>query len=155
MKPRRELASLSESEIRELAGRRDTIIMQPEYDHFEPWPESRVRACVKMLCSIARRAKNTEEARAEALKKEELKQFSTRYVKMWERFSDPQTAQNESHVNTLFSIITLHEQMRAGQITETAAKAKASDIALAGLMNQVPNAPTAPAEAASRIEELD
>ena len=64
---RRKLASLSEAEIRELAGRQDTIIMQPEYDTFEPWAESRVRACARELCNIAQRAPSTEASRREAL----------------------------------------------------------------------------------------
>lgn len=156
--PRRTLASLSKAEIEQLAARRDTVIMQPEYDVFEPWPEDRVRACVNRLCRISRAAASAEDARREALKHEELKAFSERYVKMFERFSDPAMSRSEENVKVIMSMIMLHERMRAGEISETQAKAQVSDTALAAILRQTPGAPQPPREAAQMgpcIEEID
>ena len=155
MQPRKSLASLSEEEVRELAARRDVCIMQPTYDTtFAPWPETRVRACVHALCRISRAHNDAEGARSEALKSEELREFSSRYQKIFERFSDPQVSRSEENVKVILQMILLHENMRAGKLTVAQAKSQASDVALAGILRQTPGAPTPPPQAAS-VEELD
>ena len=156
--PRRTLASLTEAEIEQLAARPDTTIMTAEYDFFTPWPEDRVRACVNMLCRISRAANDADSARQEALGHPELRAFSERYKKMFERFSDPAVSRIEDNTKVLMMMIGLHERMRAGEVTATQAQAQVSDAALAALLRQAPGAPQPPREAAHLgpcIEELN
>ena len=137
-----------------MASRRDTIIMQEDYAiRFEPWPTARVRACVHDLRNIAIRAASAADARTEALRHADLQAFSERYTVMFRRLTEPETSRNEEHVKTILALLQIHEQMRAGALTETEAKTQASDTALAGLLRQAPGAPKPPEP--SVIEELD
>lgn len=159
MQPRPKLANLSAKELRDLASRDDTIIMQHEYEtvYSDPWDESRVEHCVTLLRRIAVRAKNTDECRTEALKNDTLREFSNRYKKIFERFSNPDIARSENLTNTLLAMIQLHEKMRKGEIGEREAHAHASDLALKSVLREG-GAPEPPQgeddETTSRIFEV-
>ena len=147
----RRLANLTPEEVERIAERDDTMVMKEEYDHFTPWKEDRVRFAVLKLRSITVNAGSKEEARSQAQKDDELREFSTLYKKMYERLTEPEVARNEAHVKTILRFIELHEMMTAGAMTETQAKSQASDFALASLLSQA----GAPPPPESVIEELD
>ena len=107
---------------------------------------------MRRIVTIAAGCDTAEAAREVCSKDEELRAFGELYQKFYEKFSTPEIARNREHVHVAMEMIRLHEQMQRGQLSETDAKSQVSDIALASLMRQTPEAPKPPE---SVIEELD
>ena len=150
---RHQQQALSEDRIKELSKDPTKVVYQPTYDVlFEPWPSRRVETAVRRIVTISAGCRTPEEARATCSKDTELKAFGELYQKFYEKFTTPSIAQNREHVEVAMQMIRVHERMRQGQLSETDARSQVSDIALASLMRQTPEAPTPPE---SVIEELD
>ena len=145
--------AFSEDRLKELSKDPTKVVYQPTYDVvFEPWPSRRVETAVRRIVTIAAGCRSAEEARSICSKDDELRAFAELYQKFYEKFTMPEIAKNREHVHVAMEMIRIHEQMRRGQLSETSAKTQVSDVALASLMRQTPNAPKPPK---SIIEELD
>lgn len=146
--------AFSEDRLKELSKDPTKVIYQPTYDTiFEPWSSRRVETAVRRIVRIAMGSADAEAARAVCERDAELKAFSELYQKFYEKFTTPSIAQNPEHVHVAMEMIRLHEEMRRGRMSETAAKSQVSDIALASLMRQAPGAPKPPSGAV--VEEMD
>lgn len=145
--------AFSEDRLKELSKDPTKVVYQPTYDViFEPWSSRRVETAVRRIVTIAAGCDTAEAAREICSKEAELKAFGELYQKFYEKFSTPEIARNREHVHVAMEMIRLHEEMRRGKLSETDAKSQVSDIALASLMRQTPEAPKPPE---SVIEELD
>ena len=148
----RRFESLTPEALEKIAERNDTIVMKEEYDHFEAWEVSKVRACVMKLRNIAVRAESEREAREQALKDPVLAEFSKHYRTIFKRMTQPEVARKEENVQTILHFMELKERMDRGELTEMQAKSLASDFAISSLLAQA-GAPKPPPQAI--IEELD
>tara|TARA_B100000683_G_scaffold240334_1_gene247459 strand:+ start:6668 stop:7120 length:453 start_codon:yes stop_codon:yes gene_type:complete len=143
---------LTKARLKEIAQRDDCEVYEHVYTkEFDPWPTQRVQGCVQRLVSISRHAQDAEKAKATALADAELAEFSTCYQMMFAKLCDPTVSSNPSHVATMYALVKLHDELRTGKKTGDEARGEASNIALAGLLQQTKNAPKPPAE----VEELD
>ena len=145
--------ALTEEGLKALSRDPTKVVYQPTHDVlFEPWPSRRVETAVRRIVSISAGCSTAEDARKICSQDPELKAFGELYQKFYEKFSTPSVAQNRDYVDVAMQMIRIHDQMQRGMVSEADAKSRVSDIALASLMRQTPEAPTPPA---SVIEELD
>lgn len=134
---RKRLASLNPGELRELASRRDTVVMQHTHDTlFEPWSEDRLTTAIQRLQQISLEHRSTETTKRVAANDAELALLRDHYKLLYERICDPSIASNLSHMNTILFMIATHGRMNRNEISEPEARAAASDRALASLMEQ-------------------
>lgn len=135
---KRRLASLSPEELREVASRRDTVVMQPTFDTvFEPWAEERLLDAIQKLQQISLNS-SSKEATDSAATDPELQEMKKFYKILYERVCDPKIAGNVDHMNTIFFMVSMQTKLKKNEITETDAQALVSDKALAGLVKQIP-----------------
>lgn len=152
-KMQRRVENLTKERLQELASQEGHEVYEHVYDvKFEPFSRARVETCVRRLVQIARSSANQAEAKGKALEDSELLQFSECYQTMFDRLCNPSISGNQSHVQTIYAMIDVHDCMRRGMIGESEARGQASNIALAGLMRQTKLEPTPPETV---IEELD
>lgn len=145
--------AFSKERLAELSKDPTKVVYQPTHDVvFEPWSSRRVEAAVRRVVTIAAGCEHAEQARRRCAADAELKAFGELYQKFYERFTTPEIARNREHVHVALEMINIHEQMQCGRISETDAKSRVSDVALASLMRQTPEAPKPPA---SVVEEQD
>lgn len=136
---KKRLANLSPDELKEMASRSDTVVMEPTYDTiFEPWPEEKLLQAIQDLQNLSLSLNSKDKTSKESEKNPILKEMKEKYKLLFERVCDPKIAGNVDHMNTIFFMVSVQTKLANKELKEEDAKAMVSDRALTSLMKQMP-----------------
>lgn len=132
---KRTVGCFTDAKLRELAEQPNTVVYQPTHDIvYTPWTASRVRDAVMQISSATREGKSPDDIRTD----EELREFSEKYTKFFEKLTDAAFVADEEHVKTMLKLVMLKSMVEQGILDDTTAQAQSADVALKSLASRVP-----------------
>tara|TARA_B110000046_G_scaffold183525_1_gene219790 strand:- start:188 stop:598 length:411 start_codon:yes stop_codon:yes gene_type:complete len=131
----RTVGCFTDAKLREIAQQPNTVVYQPTHDiEYTPWPAHRVRNAVMKITSATRGGVTPMRIRED----DELREFSEKYTKFFEKLTDSAFVADDGHVATVLELVTLKSMVEQGTLDATNAQAQSADVALKSLATRVP-----------------
>ena len=131
----------TEEKLNELSAQPNTVVYKPTHDIvFTPWPASKVSVTVDDIIKVTKSLKNSSEIKRVCMENVQMKEFSVKYTKMFEKLCDIQFVNDPDNIEVLKRMILLRAAVDQNMTTEEAAQAQVSDISLKSLAARVKNA---------------
>lgn len=132
---KRTVGCFTDAKLKEIAQQPNTVVYQPTHDiTYIPWSAQRVYKAVLKIASATREGIMPEKICQDD---DELKEFSQKYTKFFEKLTDKMFVMDDGHVQTVLKLINLKTMVEQGLLDETAAQAQSADIALKSLSARV------------------
>ena len=137
---KKSVGCFTDEKLKELSEQPNTVVYKPTHDIvFEPWPASKVSTVMDQIVNVTKTLKLKEKIEIECTKDVLIKEFSEKYIKMFEKLCDFNFVSDPQNIEVMKRLILLKAAVDQNMTTEESAQAQVSDIALKNLSSRVQN----------------